>query len=1323
MKPDLYTRLHLWLWSHRRAVLGITLLIAAVAIVISSRIDLEEDILATLPQHDQIVDEYRYTIRKFRQIDRVYIDVGVNQNDPDKLAAAADEVFAQLSANTNYARILYRVEFGGQQKIVDFLTGALPNLFTDDDAKKLEIKIQPGEVRDYLTVMRRKLAGPEGMVLKDVVAADPVGMSSLVAAKALPLQTGFADAQITDGRITSGDGQHVLILAEPKFPSSDSRDSYALVADLMRMTRDVEKQFPGVHVAITGGHRMSVDNATLIKSDATHCIFLGMAAMLLLCITAYRRKWMATITFLPSLFGALIAGAILVFWDKHLSAIATGFATIAIGITVDYGIYVVYHLDNGVGLDRKSAGRIVSRLVPPTAIGALTIIGAFVVLANSPMHGYQQLGVFGAVGVLFSAAFALLILPLLVPLATEKNLPQLRFTNWMEKFHAWTRRWRPLLLVGVVVLTIVTAFGLKKLRFDGDITRLNGITESTRQDEALIRKTWGDALAMTLVAARGATADAALAQNDHAAEVLSHETNVSGIYSLAAVCPSLATQETNIQRWQNFWTPERKKSLHQMLTQVGGELGFRADAFAPFWKCVEGKPQMLTLDLFRGTPLEQALNERVAFSTGTNDTAVSTLIKLNDRSQIQPLRDALPGMIVLDQKDFANHIAALAKSGMGHFALWTGIVVAAIVYFALSSIELVIATLLPLVFGIFWTLGLMGLLGLPIDMMNSVFVIFIIGIGEDYSVFLATSKLDEWRGHQPRIHATSASVMISAMTTIFGFAVLIFAKHPVLYSMGTTVLLGMACAFAATLVITPLCMDLLLFKNPPRGAPRWWHPLGTLWVLIHLGGSQIFLYYILRPVLKMISPRNVPASSLASLKGGAGRGEEARLSPAQIPSPQPSPRLGGATETDRGRTDDDQLRRATRWFARGVVKWMPFGKLEFQNITPQTFSPPCIVISNHQSAVDVMLVVSLPADVRQTAKKRVFDEPILGTGCKLLGHVMVEPNDPEMTLQRCREKLAQRACVHFYPEGTRSPDGFLQRFHRGAFELAVELQQNILPVILCDTNTAMPRDAYWFEPFHATVRAWPRITPQNFDYSLGATALMRHCETIVREALQKQLDEINTPHVVRRKVQRLYRYQGKFVEQFVHWKMKMDPIFGVLDEVVPRDGFVLDLGCGYGVATHWLAQFTDGRSFLGLDYDENKIRVARRTTPESPRIKFEIGDILNCDYPACDVILLLDVLHYWTPEKQQLILRKARQALRPGGRLILRDAARAENEAHRRVAFWEKIATRLGHNQTVEGLHFQTRTELEIALQGAGFTQFEIKPGAGRDSNMLLVAI
>ncbi len=1276
MKPDLYTRLYLWLVARRRWVLGVTLLIAMAGVVISLRIDLEEDILSTLPQDDPLVDEYRYALRKFRQIDRVYLDVGINRDDPDILAAAADQFHSLLATNPVFLRIMYRVEMGGQQPVIDYLTGALPVLFTEADAAALAPKLEPAAVREYLTTMRRKLAGPEGMVLKDVVAADPIGMSGLVLAKVMPLQTGFGEAQIVDGRITSGDGRHVLLMAAPKFGSANSRDSVALVEDLTRAARAVEQEFPGVHVAITGGHRMSVDNATIIKADAVRCITIGMTAMLLLFLTVYRRRWLAAVTFLPSLFGTLMAGVVLALWQGHLSAIATGFASIAIGITVDYAIHVMYHLDDAAGTDHASVGRHLSRLVFPVSLGGLTSIAAFLVLMGSPMLGYQQLGLFGAIGVLFSVLFALLILPLLVPVAQARTggQPPLWLTRGLEKYFNWQSRRRIWLVAFVVALTVVTGFGVQRLRFEGDIAKLNGITESTRRDEALISETWGSALGTTLVVARGATPTEALAKNDHAAEILARDPNVSAVYSLASVCPSPATQTANLQRWRTFWTLERQAALRRNLTQISGELGFRADAFAKFWQCVEGEPALLTLEAFRGTPLEQVLYERTALDA--DDNAVSTLVKLKDRANVDELRAALPDLIVLDGLNFADHIATLAKQGLGQFAFWAIVVVAVILYLMLAAVELVAVTLLPLVFGLLWTFGAMGWLGVPIDLMNSVFVIFIVGIGEDYSVFLVSSKLDEWRGRPQRLAVTSASVLISALTTIFGFGVLVLADHPVLFSMGVTVLLGMGFAFLATVVLTPLCMDMLLFKPPPRGAPRWWHPLATLWVLLHLGGSQLLLYYVLRPVLHMVSRR----------------------------------------------TAADRLRRATRWVARGVVKGLPIGKLEFQNLTPETFSPPCIVISNHQSAVDVMLIVSLPGDVRQTAKKRVFDEPMLGIGCKVLGHVMVEPNDPATTLRRCRERLAEGACVHFYPEGTRSHDGFLQRFHRGAFELAVELKQDILPIILCDTNTAMPRDAYWFEPYHVTVRAYPRITPRNFDYSRGSLALMRHCEAVVRQALQQQLDEVNTPRVVRRKVARLYRYQRKTVEVFVSWKLRLDPVFPALDGVVPRQGFILDLGCGYGLATHWLACFTDQRTFLGLDYDEDKIRVAQRTAPNHPRICFGAGDILERDYPACDAILLLDVLHYWAPEKQHLILKKARQALRPGGRLILRDGARAESAAHRRVHRWERLATSIGHNRTREGLHFLTLAELEATLRRAGFVDWEIRTEAGRDSNVLLVA-
>jgi len=210
--------------------------------------------------------------------------------------------------------------------------------------------------------------------------------------------------------------------------------------------------------------------------------------------------------------------------------------------------------------------------------------------------------------------------------------------------------------------------------------------------------------------------------------------------------------------------------------------------------------------------------------------------------------------------------------------------------------------------------------------------------------------------------------------------------------------------------------------------------------------------------------------------------------------------------------------------------------------------------------------------------------------------------------------------------------------------------------------------------------------------------------------------------VLRRKVARLYRYQGKWVEQFVYWKMRTDPLFGTLDEVVPRQGFVLDLGCGYGMVTHWLAYSGPDRRLHGVDYDADKIRVAQRTAPQHERIRFELADLLTWEYPNCDAVLLLDVLHYWTSDKQDCILAKVRKALRPGGRLILREAARAATKTHERVEFWEKVATSIGHNKTVEGLHFLSEAELRARLMRAGFEDIQTTPATHRDSNMIVTA-
>ena len=324
MKNELYPKIYSWLVAHRRLVFFTSIVLAAVCLGISSRFRMEEDVLGILPQDDRIVGEYKYTLKKFRQIDRVYMDVGTTNGDTENLGRAADEFYDQLATNDIFAGITYRIEMGNQRQVIGLFTGSLPTLFTADDEKALADKLDTNSIRDYLNVMRRKLSGPEGMVLKDIVAADPIGMSGLVVPKLLPLETGLGGAHVEDGRLLSSNGLHILVVAEPKTPSSDTKGNAVVIGDLLQAAHEVETNFPGTHVAITGGHRMSLDNATLIRRDSVRCVIIAVNAMFLLCFLAYRRRWLAAITFLPSLFGSIIAGAVLAMVDKELSAIAIG---------------------------------------------------------------------------------------------------------------------------------------------------------------------------------------------------------------------------------------------------------------------------------------------------------------------------------------------------------------------------------------------------------------------------------------------------------------------------------------------------------------------------------------------------------------------------------------------------------------------------------------------------------------------------------------------------------------------------------------------------------------------------------------------------------------------------------------------------------------------------------------------------------------------------------------------------------------------------------------------------------------------------------------
>ena len=115
-----------------------------------------------------------------------------------------------------------------------------------------------------------------------------------------------------------------------------------------------------------------------------------------------------------------------------------------------------------------------------------------------------------------------------------------------------------------------------------------------------------------------------------------------------------------------------------------------------------------------------------------------------------------------------------------------------------------------------------------------------------------------------------------------------------------------------------------------------------------------------------------------------------------------------------------------------------------------------VVVCNHQSQYDIFLVYGwLKLDLKWVLKAELRNAPGVGIGCEKAGHIFVDRSNPEQARKAVTNALAgvrDGVGVLFFAEGTRSPDGRLRPFKKGAFRVAVSQKLPILPVTIIGTR-------------------------------------------------------------------------------------------------------------------------------------------------------------------------------------------------------------------------------------------------------------------------------
>lgn len=140
---------------------------------------------------------------------------------------------------------------------------------------------------------------------------------------------------------------------------------------------------------------------------------------------------------------------------------------------------------------------------------------------------------------------------------------------------------------------------------------------------------------------------------------------------------------------------------------------------------------------------------------------------------------------------------------------------------------------------------------------------------------------------------------------------------------------------------------------------------------------------------------------------------------------------------------------------------------------------PYVVVANHQSFADILLISHLPWEMKWLAKKSFFGYPLIGWMMRLAGDIPLVRGDRHSGLtamKDMRDRLDKKVSVMVFPEGTRSLDGELKEFKDGAFRLAIEARVPVLPLAVNGAYTALVKGDWRFGMSHAEVRVLEPIS-------------------------------------------------------------------------------------------------------------------------------------------------------------------------------------------------------------------------------------------------------
>ena len=376
------------------------------------------------------------------------------------------------------------------------------------------------------------------------------------------------------------------------------------------------------------------------------------------------------------------------------------------------------------------------------------------------------------------------------------------------------------------------------------------------------------------------------------------------------------------------------------------------------------------------------------------------------------------------------------------------IIVFLFLVFSFRSFSLAVVAFLPLAVSWIWIEGIMWVTGLSFNIVNIILATFIFGMGDDYTIFITEGLVYEHRTGKKILHSFKNAVILSALIMFIGIGVLVFAKHPAMRSLGLVTVIGMITVVVMACYIPPILFRWATTKKgqPRRSPVTVGSILKTIWICLLYGiviGCLIIwaqLYFL----------------------------------------------LGKDSEKKRLR-----LHKVIQAISKAAIYTVPGARYSLLNPHSEDFTKPAVYVCNHQSHLDVLAIMALNPKLAFTTNNWVWNFPLYRY---ILRKAEFYPasNGHFRNAEHVKNLVERGYSIVIFPEGTRSLDGEILRFHRGAFLTARELGIDVLPLCIKGFTDVLPKHDFFLRKGRLTLEVGERITvPQDAEIR-AFTRQMRH---------------------------------------------------------------------------------------------------------------------------------------------------------------------------------------------------------------------------------------